>query len=202
MASGKTHFLHNLIVSGVTITYAAYNHIPLAPVILANTIAIVVTPDIDMESKTYSELLIASLLAKVTTLFMSSKKTLTRVTKIYAGIIMSITAPYAFLIPHRSWLSHLPPFSVIVQVLYFYGVYYCICKIFGFEYISLKSYYNNPELLKTQFNLVFFIVLNLQHLAHLIGDGGMVLIFGKHYYVFTKPFYNLSRKLFPQDKRD
>lgn len=202
MASGKTHFIHNLLVATGTTAFAVYAGLPLEPVLIANAVSLLVTPDIDMETKTHSEVIVANILARVATGFSGTKKNLQKVERFFAALIMSVTAPYAFLFPHRSWLTHLPPFSVIVQILYFYGVYYCFCKVFDLNYVSVTPYVQNPSLLKTEFNVIFFAILNIQHLTHLIGDGGMVLIFGKHYFVFTKMFYNLSRKLFPQSKRD
>ena len=202
MASGTTHFIHNSVVAAGTTAFAFYAGLPILPVILANAVSLLVTPDIDMETKTHSEVLLARGLAKVATGFSGTKKNLQKVERFFAALIMSVTAPYAFLFPHRSWLTHLPPFSVIVQLLYFYGVYFCFCKVFNIEFYSLTPYIQNLGLLKTEFNIIFFAILNIQHLTHLIGDGGMILFFGKHYFIFTKPFYNLSRKLFPQSKRD
>jgi hypothetical protein len=202
MADGKTHFIHNCIVAAATTGAAFYYDLPVIPVVAANVVGLIVTPDIDMESKTHSEVIVATLLARITTGFLATKKRLKSVSRIYAALIMSITAPYAFLFPHRSWLTHLPPFSVAVQILYFYLVYYAFCKIFDISYISVRPYWDNPELLLTQTNILVFAVLNVHHLIHLIGDGGMILLFGNKVYVFTKPFYNLSRHLFPQSKRD
>lgn len=202
MASGTTHFYHNLIVATGTTAFALYTGLPLTPVLIANAVSLLFTPDMDMETKTFGESLLAKILAKIFTGFSGTKKRLKRVERFFASLIMSLTAPYAFLFPHRSWLTHLPPFSVIVQIAYFYLVYVGFCKILNYDFISLQPFLTNPYLLLTQFNVIIFIILNIHHFVHLVGDGGMVLIFGKHYYIFTKPFYNLSRRLFPQDKRD
>lgn len=201
MADGKIHLIHNILVAGVTTGFGIMYGLPLQPFIFSNIAGVLFTPDMDMESKTHSEVMLAGGLARLFVGF-STKKRIHKVERFFASIIMSITAPYAFFFPHRSWLTHLPPFSVIVQLLYFYGVYFCLCKIFDIHYQSLLPYYENPELLLTQFNVIIFTVLNLHHFAHLIGDGGMIIFFGKKYYIFSKPFYNLSRKLFPQSKRD
>jgi len=201
MADGKTHFIHNVIVAGVTTTFGFMAGLPIQPFLLSNLIGVCFTPDMDMESKTHSEVMLAGGLARLFVGF-STKKKIHKLERLFASLIMSITAPYAFLFPHRSWLTHLPPFSVIVQLLYFYGVYFCICKIFDFNYISLTPYIENPQILFTQFNIIFFTVLNIHHFIHLIGDGGMIIFNGKKYFIFTRVFYNMSRKLFPQSRRD
>lgn len=201
MADGKTHFIHNLFVAGATTTFGFMVGLPMQPFILSNLVGIVFTPDMDMESKTHSEVILARGITKLFFGF-STKKKQYRIERFFASILMSITAPYAFLFTHRSWLTHLPPFSVIIQLLYFYTVYFCLCKVFDLTYISLVPYFYNPENLYTQFNYIFFIVLNLHHLVHLIGDGGMIIFNGKKYFVLTKTFYNMSRKLFPQSRRD
>lgn len=202
MADGKTHFIHNVVVAGATTTFFLMSGSPIEPLLVANAIGLIVTPDIDMETKTHSEVVVANILARITTGFMATKKRLKKVERFYAALLMTLTAPYAFLFPHRSWLTHLPPISVIIQLLYFYTVYFCFCKIFDIEYVSLTPYLENPQLLLTETNVLIFTILNLHHLVHLIGDGGMILFRGKKYFLFSKSFYNLSRKLFPQQARD
>lgn len=201
MADGKTHLVHSILVAGATTGLGIMYGLPLSPVILSNIVGVLFTPDMDMEQKTTSEVLLSSAIARLFVGF-STKKRIAKVERFFAAILMSLTAPYSFLFPHRSWLTHLPPFSVIVQLLYFYGVYFCLCKIFDIHYQSLLPYYENPELLLTQFNVIIFTILNLHHFAHLIGDGGMIIFGGKKYFVFTKTFYKISRKLFPQSRRD
>lgn len=202
MAGSTTHFIHNLIVAGVTTGISVATGLPLQPVIYANIAGIVFTPDIDMEQKTGSERVLGNILAKIVCGFNATKKRIKRVERVFSAILMSVTAPYAFLFPHRSMFTHLPPLSVIVQMMYFYIVYVVLCRVINYDYWSVSELYNNYQwFLSAQF-LTFFAVLNAHHLAHLIGDGGMILVNGKRRYIFGKAFYNLSRKMFPQDARD
>lgn len=196
MATGKQHFVHNTIAAIATTGAAYYYGFPIEPVLLANAASLFLSPDLDMEKKTTSENILAYILSKFL-FFWARKKTQIKASRMFAAFIMILTSPYAFFLPHRSWLSHLPPFSVIIQIAYFYGVYYALCKIFDYTFFvpDLTLLYNN--------NLqIAFVILCLQHLVHLMGDGGMILFFGKKIYIFTKQFYNLSRKLFPQNRRD
>lgn len=202
MASGATHLLHNLAVAGVTTGFAVLFNYPLEPVIYANIIGTIFTPDIDMEGKTTTEQLLANLLAKICCGFNATKKRINNVERVFAAILMSITAPYAFLFKHRSIFTHLPPISVIVQLFYFYGVYVLIYRLIGYDFITPLEIYNSYAFFLSLNSVIFFIVLNLQHFIHLIGDGGMVVLGSTKYYVFGKSLYNLSRKVFPQDKRD
>lgn len=202
MASGTQHLYHNLIIAGATTTIAYQYNLPLEPVIIANLAGIILTPDLDMESKTYNEIIVAKILARISTLFLAKKKTLFFISKFYAAIIMTLTAPYAFIFPHRSWLTHLPPFSVIIQLAYFYLVYYCIFKLLGLNYTSLFEVINNYNSYITYNNIIIFSILCIHHFTHLIGDGGMILFFGKKRYLFGYWFYSLSRKMFPQGVKD
>ena len=200
MTKGTTHFAHAIATTIATTTAAYFLEIPLTPVILGNLVGTIITPDIDMTNRTFTEDLIARGISK-TIVLKGTKKRRNKVKRFFANIIMSLTAPYAFIFPHRSFLTHLPPISVIVQMLYFYGLYYAIGKIFEFNTININELFAFYQANQNFLNILFF-TLCIQHFIHLIGDGGLIVVFGKERYIFTKSFYRLSKKLFSSEGRD
>lgn len=192
MADGKTHFVHNLVAAGAISAASYYLGLPPQLVVIGNLFGIIFTPDIDIESKTYTEAKFAHIISKG---FARKKKNREKIARFFASLIQVITAPYAFLIPHRSWLSHLPPFSVVTQMIYFYFIYFCFCRIFRFDYVTIENLWNY------QYELtVLGIIIFVHHFCHLVGDGGLVIFFGKKWYTMTYPFYLLTKKMFPQGK--
>lgn len=192
MASGKTHFLSNVALSVATIP-VGYVYPELIPqLVVGNLLGIFLTPDLDSPSGTYTEALISNFLAKCLTLLGRRKTKAYKDTKIINRIVVAINAPYGVLIPHRSWLSHAPVISIVTIGLYFYGLYYVVCRTLNIEIIPLESIYVN-----------YFETLTLwaaHNVLHYFLDGGMILIFGKNVYTLTYPFYKLTTVLFPQGK--
>lgn len=192
MANGKTHFIHNLVCAGAITGIGLYYNLPLELLTIGNIAGIIFTPDIDIESKTYTEAKLAHVISKG---FSTKKAKQNKIGRLIASFIQMITAPYAFLIPHRSWLSHLPPFSVITQLLYFYLVYFVFCKVFDLDFVHYS------QLMQSQTELIIISsVLFIHHLAHLLGDGALIIFGGKKRYLLGYWFYLLTTKLFPQGK--
>lgn len=192
MTTGATHFKHNLATAGVVTAVALYLNEPISLVTAANVIGIMFTPDIDVEAKTFTEAKFGDAFSYLIT---KKKKSQQKVSRFISSLFQILTAPYAFIFAHRSWLTHLPPFSVVTQFLYFYLLYFCFCKILNLEYYSVEEI----ALFKDEL-IVIGAVLFAHHFVHLIGDGGMIMFLGKRRYFLSYPFYKLTTRLFPQGR--
>lgn len=189
MASGQQHFIHGILTAIPVTAIGMTVGIPTSTIILANAVGILLSPDIDMESKTFTEQTTANLLSKF---FHRRKNKQQKIARFFGAILQTITAPYAYFIPHRSWISHLPPFSVISQGLYFYALYWVIYTLCGWSILPLSFFLYHPQFVN------YFCIIAFHHFIHLLADGGMILLFGKNRYLLGKPFYHLTTKIFPQ----
>jgi len=194
MASGKQHFVADMIINGATLTLL-YTHPEWRnEILIGNLIGTLLTPDIDNESGTYNEVLLANFVSFALTKFGRRKSAAKRDAKIIYRLQTALTSPYGVMIPHRSWLSHGPLIGTLTITFYLWLVYAVAGKVAGF--VTL------PYLALIQTYQVGFGVIMAHHIVHLLMDGCMILFFGKQIYLLTYPFYFLTTKLFPQGSKD
>lgn len=192
MADGNTHFKHSVIVTGIL----AVGAIPLGivpEVLLAGIAGTFYGPDIDMESSTKTESIIPDLIYEL--IAPISTWLATQIKRIVLTIIKLLTIPYALLIPHRSFLSHLPPICTIIR-LYYVNIIWNGYNMGVTWWVFWPTWVLNKGLVFSD-NLeilgVFFVVMCILDSIHLIDDGGMYLLLGKRY-LFGKRFYDKKRK--------
>jgi uncharacterized metal-binding protein len=190
MASGKQHFIADMVICGVTLPLIYYYPQHMYEIIAANVLGTLFTPDIDDSSSTYSEFLVAKIVTKGLTIAGRRKSSANRDTKIIYRLQSALTAPYGVLISHRSWLSHAPLISTLTITFYLWLFYVVICKVFdypSYEYLYFLQTYQ-----------IGFAIITLHHLIHTTMDGFMLIFFGRKVYLLGYPFYFLTTKLFPQ----
>lgn len=187
MASGKQHFIADLIILGVSLPYIPYY---TNEIVLGNLIGTLFTPDIDDEGGTYNEILLANTVRFILVALGRGKQNAVRDTKIIYRLQKMITAPYGVMIPHRSWLSHAPIISTITITFYIWLLYFVGGKLLDYQVLNYldiaKEYY------------VAFILITVHHIVHTAMDGFMIIFWGKKVYLLGYPFYHLTTKLFPQ----
>lgn len=189
MASGKQHFIANCAIACVTMPIAIVRPDLLSDLTYGNLFGILITPDTDNPGTTYPEQLIASLVQQVLILFGRRKSKAKKDVKILVRLNAAITAPYGVFILHRSFISHFPGISTLSLSFYCYCFLFIYWKINNQQtvgYIPLVLQYQTSFLLWTVHNTVHYLM-----------DGGLILFFGERY-TLGKPFYDLTRKLFPQ----
>ena len=182
MASGVTHFKSDIILAVATIPVGVLYPNLIPELIVGNIIGTLFTNDIDMERGTYNEIILAK--------FVRGKFAKTFVTNIQK----TLTAPYAFFIPHRSWLSHAPLIATITITLYLWLLYFLGGKILDY---NVKDYYH----LVTEYPIGLAAIC-FHHAQHCALDGFMITFRGKRVYLFGYWFYKLTTKLFPQVTND
>jgi hypothetical protein len=202
MAAGIVHFntdkkvaLASIVCGGI-ISYLFNEPQVIVGAAMGSFLGILLTNDIDQPGSTYNEYLVAFYSEKLFRFLKIKKSKAKWLSRIAKQIFMALTAFYAMPIKHRSFVSHLPPISTITKLLYIYGVYYCITKVFGLEFYDARDY-----LLTIEF-ITLFIVYLIHDFMHLYLDGGMILdITGKHRFIFGKDFYN-NMKSHTKDKEE
>lgn len=182
MASGKIHFTSDIILSIVTIPFGVVYPEVIPELIVGNIIGTLFTCDIDLPSTTYNEIILSK--------FVRGKFAKTFVTNIQKVI----TAPYAFFITHRSWLSHGPLIATLTITLYLWFLYFLGGKIFDYD---IKNYYY----LVTEYQIGLAAIC-FHHVQHTCLDGFMITFRGKRVYLLGYWFYKITTKLFPQGKND
>lgn len=178
MASGETHFKSDIILAVATIPIGVMYPEVIPELIVGNIIGTLFSPDIDIEKTTYNEIILAK--------FINGKGAKTFITNVQKVI----TAPYAFFIPHRSWLSHAPFISTLTITLYLWLLYYSWGHLLDYD---TKSYLY----LVTEYQIGLATIC-LHHAQHCALDGFMITFRGKRVYLFGYWFYKLTTKLFPQ----
>ena len=186
MASGKQHFKNNVKLSVVLIsTYYVicayffniyYDDIYLL-IVTGFMLGILITPDIDIPGKTYTEFCIETICKKIFpgALGITSGW-------ILKNIYFILTYPIGYFFPHRSFYTHFPIISTVVKVCYFF-IIYCIITL------SIPSFSWSFSLLNI---LIPWIILDIQHF---IDDGCMYIgIDGNKQYLLGEKFYLEVRK--------
>ncbi len=195
MAKGVTHFNHAKYVaiaveaSGWTLAITSGTPAFTLAASVGNVLGMLLTPDMDDPGTTYPEYLFGWLLRNLLWhCGVHKRKTLKDAENVGKKFLAAVTAPYGVFIPHRSWLSHLPPVGTLTKLSYLYGIHYLFSCVIGFEYVQLKVLYTSPYVWYT------FLVWVAHDTAHLIDDGGMILFNGKKRYLFGYYFYDNMRK--------
>lgn len=190
MASGKQHFVADMIINTATLSLIYYYPNNVYEIIAANVIGTLLTPDIDSESGTYNEILIANFVKRILVMLGRRRLAAQKDTAIIYRIQSAVTAPYGVLIPHRSWLSHAPIVGTITITFYLWLLYYVSGKIMSFpilDYITLVKNYQ-----------IGMVIIMLHHIIHTAMDGFMIIFMGRKMYLLGYPFYYMTTKFFPQ----
>lgn len=193
MAKGATHFKSAKVVAATTevcgwALAAVDPTMPLA-VSIGNVLGVMLSPDMDDPGTTYPEYLVGWFLRNLLWYCGVRKRgTLNDAENVGKKFLAAVTAPYGVFIPHRSWLSHLPPVGTLTKVAYLFCFYYVIACVVGFEYIAPRELASTPQ----AWYIIFVWVVHDS--VHLLDDGGMILFNGKRRYVFGHTFYARMKK--------
>lgn len=194
MAAGKQHFIADLIITGVSVPLVIYYPELMVEVVVGNIVGTLFTPDIDNESGTYNEVLLANLARSLLIRLGRRKAKATHDVKFIYRLQTALTAAYGVMIPHRSWLSHGPVIGSFTITYYLWLLYFVAGKVASFQ--TFDYFY-----LVETYRIAAYIII-AHHIVHLLMDGAMILFFGKQVYLLTYPFYYLTTKLFPQGAHD
>lgn len=118
MASGRTHAAVALIAAAV-VPLAVYIYKPdwpLGPIVKGLLVGWLITPDVDIDDKTYEE---------------ERLENLPLIGPLLGYIWQVSWYPYARAIPHRSPLSHWPPLATFLRYLYLWGWAWIIMSCLG-----------------------------------------------------------------------
>lgn len=194
MAAGKQHFIADVGITLVSIPLAVYHPELIPEIVIGNVIGTLFSPDIDNESGTYNEILIANLVRSLLIIIGRRKSKATKDVKIIYRLQTALTAAYGVMIPHRSWLSHGPVIGSFTITYYLWLLYFVAGKVASFQ--TFDYFY-----LVETYKIASYIII-AHHILHLLMDGAMILFFGKQIYLLGYPFYYLTTKLFPQGEHD
>ena len=212
MASGAVHYRNNKRIAtfelSVCVIYAISNS-TAAPVInctIGSLLGLLATPDLDLPSASYTEWLFEHYVANFSRVFGVPKKTAYGLGRTVKKVVMALTGPYAFLIPHRHWLSHGPIIGTLLRALYFYSIYWAVVAFyFYWNYWLYNIVVNYPiiplrEILSHNNTMMVLIIWETHNLMHLIDDGcmiqsgGILNDKGKKIYLLGKRFYHFIHK--------
>lgn len=164
MANGITHGRITIVLAPVTAvsTYLITQSSSLAAIATVGTIAgLVLEPDLDIDQITMSERRVYNLWSPLGTLW------------------RWCWLPYAYSIPHRSILSHLPILGTAIRLLYLWLVVTAVVTIFSMPGLFLL---NNPNLsfvaewfefwkmAQSKYLIWFFVGLVASDCGHWVAD--------------------------------
>jgi uncharacterized metal-binding protein len=193
MAKGAIHFNRAKVVASAAevsgwVLAAVDPTLPLA-VSVGNVLGMMLTPDMDDPGTTYPEYVVGWLFRQALWhCGVRNRGTLADAENVGKKLLAAVTAPYGVFIPHRSWLSHLPPIGTLTKVTYLYCLYYVISCVIGFEHITPRVLASTPQVWYTIF------VWAVHDSVHLLDDGGMIQFNGKRQYLFGHTFYRRVNK--------
>lgn len=183
MASGVQHWKNNTKFSfAIIVLYALYIIIIAKQftasaqadavfVLVGIIFGLLMTPDIDVAGKTYTEYLIQHYMSKV------YPRPIALICK-YVYFILAY--PFEYLLIHRSFFSHFPVIGTLIKFCY-------VIVLYGIVIRDIPSF--NVRL------IFLFIPWMLLDIQHFIDDGGMYYdIQGNQKFFFGKNFYLKVRK--------
>lgn len=193
MAKGATHFKSAKVVAATTEVcgWALATADPTIPlcVSLGNALGMMLTPDMDDPGTTYPEYLVGWFLRNLLWYCgVRNRGTLKDAENVGKKFLAAVTAPYGVFIPHRSWLSHLPPVGTLTKVTYLYCLYYVAACVIGFEHVTVRELASTPQAWYT------ICVWVAHDTMHLVDDGGMIQFNGKRRYILGHKFYTRIKK--------
>ncbi len=191
MANGATHFKHAKYVSvatestGWVLALATGDPVIALAVSVGNALGMMLTPDMDDPGTTYPEYLVGWLLRNILWYCgVRRSTTLKDAENVGKKFLAALTAPYGVFIPHRSWLSHLPPIGTLTKATYLYLSYYFSSCVIEFEYVGIDAVVTDPYV------WCVILVWAVHDIIHLVDDGGMIQFNGKRRYIFGYKFYS------------
>lgn len=189
MASGKIHTVQNTVTAIIVTGVSIYFNLDLFVVTIANILGIWITPDIDHDSITVSETAAGKVLYKVVYGITNNHKFAAFIRNTSVTIMSTLTYPISYWFTHRSFWTHVPPFSVFIKLVFIFFVTLLFNIIIGNPLFFLSWY---PE----WWWLIFFFILCIHDGVHtFIGDGGMVIKDNKKLFLMSKSWYTFCRKL-------
>lgn len=198
MAKGSTHHKANMVVSVSTaLPIAIFGNFDLLQAhIVGCSLGILFGPDMDIKGVSHQESFVGYWIGTLIHEKVGDFATL---------LLQILTFPYAYFIPHRSWLSHAPIISTILRSLYVLTYVLFIWVLTGVGLYLLTS--DNETIRQYVISFPFFIH-SVEHLVlcvyaflvfcvldiiHFVFDGCMLRFRGKNRYLLGKPFYKLMR---------
>jgi len=113
MASGVTHRKVSIVAAGAILFFGVPNYgLDAVKMGLGCLLGIILSPDLDIDSKTDSELLMGHI-------------------PIIGTLFYWYWLPYALLIPHRHFISHSPVIGTLIRIAYFIIPALLLCWYLG-----------------------------------------------------------------------
>lgn len=166
MASGKNHFIADVAINIASLPFAFVD--PLAYV-TGNLLGTILTPDMDLPGTSFPERMTSNFIKYVTGIK----------SKGVHNVILALSAVYAVLIPHRSWLSHLPIIGTLTRIGFLVGIWWVLMRVVGWP----------TSIAVNETSILTFLIWDFHTVIHFVMDGGMIQFNGKLRYLLGKPFY-------------